>query len=183
MPKYPLRCSTFLMLASSWLSTAFCTFLSSAFHWAVCWFPASTFFALISEAFLSSFLVYLLALLKKVSSTLTLTPSSETLVEVERTYAGLTLLRGTPLMAYGPETRRFPEARVFKTTTRLPLLTPESKMTTDPGTMDFLPWAGLGLVLGLVNSFFSSSAGYQVLALFLSLLLGAPPRAKSSKNY
>ena len=49
------------------------------------------------------------------------------------TQAGLTLFNGTPLMAYGPVTKRFPEAKVFKTTTLLPLCLPESKMTAFPG--------------------------------------------------
>lgn len=51
-------------------------------------------------------------------------------------------------------------------------------MTTEPGVMDFLPLEGLGLLAALLCLGFSSSAGYQVLALFLSLRLGAPPRTR-----
>ena len=47
-------------------------------------------------------------------------------------------------MAYGPVTKRFPEARVFNTTTLLPLWAPDKRMTTFPGWIDFLPVAGLG---------------------------------------
>ena len=56
-------------------------------------------------------------------------------------------------------------------------------MTTVPGVIDFLPAAGLGLLLALLMSGLSSSAGYQVLALFLSLRLGAPPRAEWMMTY
>ena len=51
-------------------------------------------------------------------------------------------------------------------------------MTTVPGVMDFLPLIAAGFLLALLKSFFSSSAGYQVLSLFLSLRLGAPPSAE-----
>jgi hypothetical protein len=71
--------------------------------------------------------------LKKVSSILALTPSRETLVEVAMTYAGLTLFNGTPLTAYGPVIKRFPDASDFKTTTLLPLCLPERRITTLPG--------------------------------------------------
>jgi hypothetical protein len=63
---------------------------------------------------------------------LALTPSSETLVDVEMTYAGLTLFNGTPLTAYGPVTKRFPDESDFKTTALLPLCLPERRMTTLP---------------------------------------------------
>ncbi len=72
------------------------------------------------------------------------TPSSETFVDVEMTYAELTLLRGTPLTAYGPVTKRLPEASDLRTTTLLPLCLPERRMTTFPGWTDFLPVVGLG---------------------------------------
>lgn len=62
-----------------------------------------------------------------------LTPSKETLVDVAITYVGLTLFNGTPLIAYGPVTKRFPDANVFKTTTLLPLFFPDNRMTTLPG--------------------------------------------------
>ena len=52
---------------------------------------------------------------------LALTPSRDTLVDVAITYAGFTLFNGTPLMAYGPVTKRLPDLRDFKTTTLLPL--------------------------------------------------------------
>lgn len=109
------------------------------------------------------------------SSTLAVTPSRGTFVEVAITYAGLTLLSGTPLMAYGPVTKRLPDAKVFKATTLLPLWGPESKMITVPGVIDFLPMLCLGWLLFLVNSCFSSSAGYQEFWLFLYFLFGAPP--------
>ena len=47
-------------------------------------------------------------------------------------------------MPYGPVTKRFPEAKVLRTTTLLPLCLPESKMTTLPFWIDFLPVDGLG---------------------------------------
>lgn len=81
---------------------------------------------------MSSDCVQVLCFLKKASSTLTVTPSSGTLVDVEITKAGLTLLSGTPLMAYGPVTKRFPDVRVLSTTTLLPLCLPERRMTTEP---------------------------------------------------
>jgi hypothetical protein len=79
-------------------------------------------------------------------------------------------------MAYGPVTKRFPEAKAFKTTTLLPLCLPESKMTTFPGwtdTVDFFGW-----FLFLLKRVFSSSAGYQVFALFLNLFWAGPPKAE-----
>ena len=87
---------------------------------------------LASEAFLSSFFVNLFCFLKKVSSTLALTPSRETFVEVLITYAALTLFRGTPLIAYGPLTRRFPDGKFLRTTTLLPLCFPARRITTFP---------------------------------------------------
>ncbi len=48
------------------------------------------------------------------------------------------------MTAYGPVTKRFPDARVFKTTTLLPLCLPERRTTTFPGWTDFLPVDGLG---------------------------------------
>lgn len=47
-------------------------------------------------------------------------------------------------MAYGPVTKRFPDARDLRTTTLLPLCLPERRITTFPGWMDFLPVLGLG---------------------------------------
>lgn len=174
--KYPPKCSTFFMFSTNLSSTVFCTFLASVFQFVVACLPASDFFVLVYEAFLSSFFVNLTWRLKWVSSTLAVTPSRATFVEVAITYAGFTLLRGTPLMAYGPVTKRFPEGRDFKAIALLPLWAPESKITTVPGVIDFLPALGLGWFLFLFNGLFSSSAGYQVLSLFLSFLLGAPPR-------
>lgn len=174
--RYPPKFSTFLMFSTNLSSTVFCTFFAASFQLATACLPASDFFVLVSEAFLSSFLVNVTWRLKWVSSTLAVTPSRLTLVDVAMTYAGLTLLRGTPLIAYGPVTRRLPEGRDFKAIALLPLWAPESKITTDPGWIDFLPVLGLGWVLLLFKCFFSSSAGYQVLLLFLSFLLGAPPR-------
>lgn len=78
-----------------------------------------------------------------------MTPSSGTVVEVEMTKAGLTLLSGTPLMEYGPVTKRFPEVRDLRTTTLLPLCLPERRMTTLPDWMDFLPVDGFGVFLFL----------------------------------
>lgn len=109
----------------------------------------STLFNLASEAFFNSHLAHFFWVLKKESSTLALTPSKETLVDVAITYAGLTLFNGTPLIAYGPVTKRFPDANVFKTTTLLPLFFPDKRMTTLPGWTDFLPADGLGLLLFL----------------------------------
>jgi hypothetical protein len=87
----------------------------------------------------------------------------------------LTLFNGTPLMAYGPVTKRLPETKDFNTTTLLPLWLPDSKMTTLPGWM--FDFAGLGWFLFLLKSLVSSSAGYQVLELFLNLLWVGPPCA------
>jgi hypothetical protein len=86
-------------------------------------------------------------------------------------------------MAYGPVTRRLPEASVLRTTTLLPLLTPARRMTTVPGVIDFLPLDAWGLLLFLLKWRVSSSAGYQVLVLFLTLLLGAPPSADLCEFY
>ena len=88
------------------------------------------------------------------SSTLALTPSSETLVEVAIVYAALTLESGTPLIAYGPVTKRFPDLRFFKTTTLLPLFFPVNKMTIFPAWMDLRPVEGLGALLFLLKRFF-----------------------------
>lgn len=65
------------------------------------------------------------------------------------TYAGLTLFNGTPLMAYGPVINRLPDAKLLRTTTLLPLLFPDKRMTTFPGWIDFLPVDGLGWLLFL----------------------------------
>ena len=67
------------------------------------------------------------------SSTFAVTPSRPTLVEVAMTYAGLTLLRGTPLMAYGPVTRMLPEGKFFRAIALLPLWGPDRRITTVPG--------------------------------------------------
>jgi hypothetical protein len=79
--------------------------------------------------------------------------------------------------------RRFPEESLLRTTTLLPLLAPERRMTTDPGWTEALPVEGAGLELALLIYDLSSSAGYQVLSLFLSLLEGAPPRAEWMMSY
>ena len=47
-----------------------------------------------------------------------------------------------------------------------------------PGVMDFLPLGTGTFLAALLKHFFSSSAGYQVFALFLSLSLGAPPSSE-----
>jgi hypothetical protein len=52
-------------------------------------------------------------------------------------------------MAYGPVTRRLPEARVLSTTTLLPLCLPDKRMTTFPVWIDALPVDFLGLVFFL----------------------------------
>ena len=75
-------------------------------------------------------------------------------------------------------TRRFPDGKDLKATTLLPLWGPDKRITTVPGWIDFLPVLGLGWLLFLVNNVFSSSAGYQVLSLFLIFLFGAPPWTK-----
>lgn len=72
------------------------------------------------------------------------TPFNDTVVDVAITYAGLTLFNGTPLIAYGPVTKRFPEASDFNTTTLLPLWGPDKRMTTLPGWMVDRPAEGLG---------------------------------------
>lgn len=163
------------MFSTSLSSTVFWTFLASVFQFVVACLPASERLVLASEAFFSSFFVYRTWRLKWVSSTLAVTPSRGTLVDVAITYAGLTLFRGTPLTAYGPVTKIFPEGRLFKATALLPLWGPERRMTIVPGWIDFLPVLGLGWFLFLLKIFFSSSAGYQVLSLFLYFLLGYPP--------
>lgn len=84
------------------------------------------------------------------SSTLAVTPSRETLVEVAITYAGLTLLSGTPLMAYGPVTSKLPDWRDLRTTTLLPLWGPDKRMTTLPGWTEALPVEGLAWFLFLL---------------------------------
>lgn len=61
------------------------------------------------------------------------TPSRGTLVDVAITCAALTLFNGTPLIAYGPVTRTFPELRFFKATALLPLWVPDNNITTVPG--------------------------------------------------
>lgn len=62
----------------------------------------------------------------------------------------MTLFNGTPLTAYGPVTKRFPDANDFKTTTLLPLCLPDKRITTLPGWTDFLPVDGLGWLLFLL---------------------------------
>lgn len=166
------------MFSNNFASTCFWVVLAATLHFCSAYLFCSTLFNLASEAFFNSHLAHFFCVLKNESSTFALTPSNETLVEVAITYAGLTLFNGTPLMAYGPVTKRFPEANDFKTTTLLPLLFPDKRITTLPAWMDFLPVDALGLLLFLWWSLDSSSAGYQVLALFLSLDLGAPPKAK-----
>lgn len=64
------------------------------------------------------------------------TPSRGTVVDVLMTYEALTLFSGTPLTQWGPVTKRFPDARLFKTTTLLPLWAPARRITTCPGWID-----------------------------------------------
>jgi hypothetical protein len=45
----------------------------------------------------------------------------------------LTLFNGTPLIAYGPVTNKFPDGRDLRTITLLPLFLPERRITTLPG--------------------------------------------------
>ena len=47
-------------------------------------------------------------------------------------------------------TKMFPDERVLRATTLLPLLTPERRMTTVPGVMDFLPFAALAFLDALL---------------------------------
>jgi hypothetical protein len=70
------------MFSNNLASTAFWVFLASTFQASSAFLLYYTFFNLASEAFFNSFLVNDLCDLKKVSSTLALTPSSETLVDV-----------------------------------------------------------------------------------------------------
>ena len=56
-------------------------------------------------------------------------------------------------MAYGPVTKRFPDASDLRTTTLLPLCGPERRMTTLPGWIDFLPVEGLGTLAFLLYNF------------------------------
>ncbi len=58
--------------------------------------------------------------------------ATSTLVDVAMAKAWLTRLSGTPLSLNGPETSRRPEARDFRTTTRLPRKRPESRIATVP---------------------------------------------------
>lgn len=95
----------------------------------------------------------------------------------------MTLFNGTPLTEYGPVTNKLPEASDFKTTTLLPLCFPDNKITTFPGWTEVLPVDALGWFLFLLNNRPWSSAGYQVLALFLNLVLGDPPKAKVIIDY
>ncbi len=169
VPKYPFNCSTFLMFSNNLASTTFCVFFAYSLHFFSACFDYSTLLTLCSEAFFNSDWVHDLCFLKKASSTLAVIPSSGTLVDVEMTKAGFTLFNGTPLMAYGPVTKRFPDVKVLRTTTLLPLCLPERRMTTFPAWIDFLPADGFGAFLFLWWSLDSSSAGYHVLALFLNL--------------
>ncbi len=54
---------------------------------------------------------------------------------------------------------------------------PDNKMTTLPDWTEALPVDGLAWLLFLWYNLDSSSAGYQVLALFLNLVFGDPPKA------
>ncbi len=152
VPKYPFNWSTFLIFSKSLASTVFWVAFAVYLHFCSACLLCSTLLTLASEAFFNWDWVQLGCLLKKESSKLVLTPSTDTLVEVAITKAGLTLFNGTPLMAYGPVTKRFPEVRVFKTTTLLPLCLPERRITTFPAWIDFLPALGLGMFLFLVWS-------------------------------
>lgn len=168
------------MLAIRAVSTVFCTFLASVFQAAWAFSNYYCLFFLASEAFFSSLGLYFLFDLNQASSILlTSTPSRGTLVLVLIEKAALTLLIGTPLTEWGPVTKRFPEASLFKTTTLLPLCFPERMITTVPGTT-FPDLVGLGWVLFLLKWIFSSSAGYQVLDLFPIFFLRAPPWAKNN---
>ena len=149
VPKYPLRCSTFLIFYKSLASTVFCVCLAFYFHWVSACLLCSTLFSLASEAFFNWDWVQVFCFLNQASSTLALTPSKATFVEVARMKAGLTLFNGTPLTAYGPVTKIFPDGRVFNTTTLLPLCFPDKRMTTLPDWTDFLPVEALGWFLFL----------------------------------
>ncbi len=64
------------------------------------------------------------------------TPARSIFCEVAMTYRELTRLRGTPLILKGPVTRRTPWSRVLRSTTRLPLNRPASRMRTVPGVRE-----------------------------------------------
>ena len=137
------------MFSKSLASTCFWVVLALAFHWDSAYLLCSALLNLASEAFFNWDWVHDGCLLNQASSMLAVTPSNGTLVEVAMTKAGLTLFNGTPLTAYGPVTKRFPDARVLRTTTLLPLCLPERRMTTLPAWMDFLPVVGFGVFLFL----------------------------------
>lgn len=166
------------MFYNNFPSTCFWVALAVSLHFCSVCLLSSTLFNLVYEAFLSWDWVHDLAFLNQASSTLALTPSKETLVEVAMTKAGLTLFNGTPFTEYGPVTNKLPEASDFKTTTLLPLCLPDNKITTLPGWTEVLPVNALGWFLFLLYNWPWSSAGYQVQALFLNLLWGDPPKAK-----
>jgi hypothetical protein len=52
------------------------------------------------------------------------------------TYAWFTRRSGTPLILYGPDTKRRPDSSAFKQTTRLPRNRPARRIRTVPGEMD-----------------------------------------------
>jgi hypothetical protein len=106
-----------------------------------------------------------------------LTPSRGTDTEVARTYAALTLLRGTPLSLWGPATKSRPDLSLESRTTLFPLNFPASRIKTFPGVKVLLSRAGLATFLFLRKCFFSSSAGYHVLDLLVTFLRAAPPNA------
>lgn len=85
MPKYPLRCSTFLMFSNNLASTCFWVVLALTFHWLSACLLCSTLLSLASEAFFNWDWVKVLDLLNQASSTLAVTPSNGTLVVVAMT--------------------------------------------------------------------------------------------------
>jgi hypothetical protein len=74
VPKYPFKCSTFLIFSKSLASTVFCVCLACYLHFCEACFDDSTLFNLVSEAFFNSDAVYDFSFLNQASSTLALTP-------------------------------------------------------------------------------------------------------------
>jgi hypothetical protein len=85
VPKYPFKCSTFLIFSKSLASTVFWVCLACSLHFCEACLDDYTLFDLAYETFFNSLAVNFLSFLKKVSSTLALTPSIDILVEVEMT--------------------------------------------------------------------------------------------------
>jgi hypothetical protein len=85
VPKYPFKFSTFLMFSNNLASTVFWVCLAVSLHFCSACFDCYTLLSLASEAFFNWNLPQVLCLLNQASSTLALTPSSETFVDVEIT--------------------------------------------------------------------------------------------------